>query len=217
LGDISTLKNDKSRAAQLSNQLAIAEQQLAELKQVLWSKETSIADLTQQYERLEKDYTRLSDVRAIDAEEINAKQMEITRLQQELDQWKDAMQPKEPEPRNRFRAVTESDPPPATVRRPVPVTPPAMKDNLVFGDAQPSFRAARGLLTDQMSDTELRDKYQALTREKDEKERSLNRAAPKGAKIARVRVEKEELEQEVMQLSAQISKIKSEMNKRGIF
>jgi predicted RNase H-like nuclease (RuvC/YqgF family) len=217
--EISDLKSERALAVQLSSSLATADAQVADLTKVLQSKTAYIAELTAECESLEKSYQLLSEVRSKDAETVATKQMEITRLQQELDQLKQSGRVGivEAESRNRFRGIPEPERAIIPMRRQLVTTPPAMKVNLVFGDDQPSFRAARDLFTDQMSDTELQTRYQILTKEKEEKERILNRVAPKGAKFARVRIEKEQLEQEVMELNPQIAKIKSEMNKRGIY
>jgi hypothetical protein len=84
---------------------------------------------------------RLPELRMIDTETLAMKQAEITRLQQELDQWKPVRIPAEPEQRIRYRAVPESEPSPqpAPMRRQAPTTPPAMKDNFMFGDDRPAF------------------------------------------------------------------------------
>jgi hypothetical protein len=217
IGEISVLRNDKVRAAEATAAVGESERKHKELTQLLRSKEASFDNLDQEYERLQQNYARLTELSARGSEVVAAKQAEITRLTQELDQWKQVRVPTEPEPWNQSRAVPESEPPPPATRRQTPATPPAMKDNLVFGDDQPAFRPARGPSPDSLSNGELQLRYKELVLDKEMKEKQLNRAPPKGAKFARVRLEKEQLEQEVMELAAQISKLKFEMNKRGIF
>jgi hypothetical protein len=70
----------------------------------------SIFNLAQDHDRLQKNYTRLAELRMIDTETLAMKQAEITRLQQELDHWKPVRIPTEPKQRIRCRAVPESEP-----------------------------------------------------------------------------------------------------------
>jgi hypothetical protein len=179
---------------------------------VLGIEEYTIAKLTVDYDLRQKDCARLLENRSLNIEKSAAKQKELVYLQQELEQCKQSSRITE-EPRSRYRPPKEPD----FVRRPTAVIPPAMKDNLVFGDDRPLNRAVHDFTVVQMSDAELKLKFQTLTREKDEKERILNRVPPKEAKMARVRIEKDQLDDEVNTLGLQISKVQRELGRRGIY
>jgi hypothetical protein len=56
---------------------------------------------------------------------------------------------------------------------------------------------AKQILIEDMSGGELKDRFESLSKEKEDKERQLNQAPPKGSNLARVRRQKEELDNEV--------------------
>jgi phage gp46-like protein len=87
----------------------------------------------------------------------------------------------------------------------------------VFGDDPPVNQTIRDFHVDEMCDVELNTRLQSLTREKEAKERIFNRAAPKGSKMAHVRVQKDQLEDEINCLAGQISKLKLELVKRRAY
>ena len=95
---------------------------------------------------------------------------------------------------------------------------PAMKDNLKFGDNQfqPAYNNDEQLVQS-MSDKELRDKYDELTKVKADIEWKLNRAPPKAANMSHVRAEREKMEAEADELHKKTSRLKLEMKRRHIF
>lgn len=91
----------------------------------------------------------------------------------------------------------------------------ALKDNIVFG--KPSPPREINFSVEGLGNEEIRTLYDKLTREREEKERLLNKA-PERAKITSyVRAEKEKLENEVDELSKKIAKVKYELKKRHAF
>jgi DNA repair exonuclease SbcCD ATPase subunit len=107
MSELTILKSENARFTQISKQLGTAQREVAELSQVLRSKEASIAALDEAYVKLEADYKHLLDSRSVDAEGLSAKQMEINRLQQELDQYKFNRRLDDDLPIARFRAQHE--------------------------------------------------------------------------------------------------------------
>jgi hypothetical protein len=214
--ELTILKSENTRLAQVSKQLAAAQREIAELSQVLRSKEASISALDEAYDKLEADYKHLLDSRSIDADGIAAKQMEINRLQQELDQCKFNRRLDDEPPIARFRAQKEEQPlpPQQPPRREIPA---AMRVNLCFGADDSLARVAKQIPVEDMSDGELKDRFESLSKEKEDKERQLNRAPPKGSNLAHVRRQKEELDNEVVKLGSLLSKVKLEMKRRGIY
>jgi chromosome segregation ATPase len=216
MSELTILKSENARFTQVSKQLVAAQREVAELSQVLRSKEASISALDEAYGKLEADYKHLLDSRSIDADGLSAKQMEINRLQQELDQCKFNRRLDDEPPIARFRAQNEEQAPlpPQQQRREVPA---AMRVNVCFGGDDSPARMAKHIPVEDMSDAELKDRFESLSREKEDKERQLNRAPPKGSNLAHVRRQKEELDNEVVKLGSLLSKVKLEMKRRGIY
>lgn len=85
----------------------------------------------------------------------------------------------------------------------------ALVDNIQFEDPQPQQQSQEEELDLQsMSASEMKDKLLSLQKERDEIERILNKAPPKGKLLAHVNREKEEKERQLDALIKQISKIK---------
>lgn len=226
--EITQLKTTSRQTEQLEQELEDRETTIDELQQVIKSKEASFAALDRDYRTLESDYKRLSDMRSAESENAMAKQMEmmmdINRLQKELDQIRytnqdDRFKLREPvldDPViSRF---SRNDPQPPLVRRGVDV-PSAMKDNLRFGDETLPHQQKPfyDVLVEEMSDQEMRDRLRELSTEREEKERLLNRVPPKGSNMSHVRRQKEELDDEIVEIGKKIGKLKLEMKKRGIY
>jgi hypothetical protein len=94
-----------------------------------------------------------------------------------------------------------------------------MRVNLCFGGGGDDSlgRVAKQIPAEDMSDVELKDRFESLSREKEEKERQLSRAPPKGSNLAHVRRQKEELDNEIVKIGSLLSKVKLEMKRRGIY
>jgi DNA repair exonuclease SbcCD ATPase subunit len=137
-GELSVLKIERSRAAQIATSLAAAERRVAELSQILHSKEATITKLKADHDIRQRDRGRLLEIRSGNLEKSAAKQKELLRLQQELEQCKQTSRVPE-EPKTRYRSDNEPD----LIRRPTVAVPPAMRDNLVFGDDPPANRPCR--------------------------------------------------------------------------
>ena len=234
--ELATLTNEARQTDQLSRQLADAERAADELRQIIKSKDASFAALDRDYKTLENDYKRLSDIRSAESDSLMMKQMEINRLQKELDQLRyssvDYRAPPPPAmddfaapPRRLDVPMSAAAPPPAPAPMPMAgqprrqgQVPAAMRDNLRFGDDSPEPpRAVYDIPVSEMPDQELRSRLQALVAEREEKERQLSRAPPKGANISHVRIQKEELDNEIVELGKRIAKLRLEMKQRGIF
>jgi predicted RNase H-like nuclease (RuvC/YqgF family) len=217
MNELTILKSENARFTQVSKQLAAAQREVAELSQLLRSKEASISALDEAYHKLETDYKRLLDNRSIDADSLAAKQTEINRLQQELDQCKFNRRLDDDPPIGRFRPQSEEQPPPPPQQQQRREVPAAMRVNLCFGSDDSLARMARQIPVEDMSDMELKDRFESLSKEKEDKERQLNRAPPKGSNLAHVRRQKEELDNEIVKLGSLLSKVKLEMKRRGIY
>ena len=228
--EVATLQNETRQTDQLTRQLAEAERAADELRQIIKSKDASFAALDRDYKTLENDYKRLSDIRSAESDSLMMKQMEINRLQKELDQMRYAnvdYRPRaDPPPLDDFNVPPRRiDPPAPAAMAPPPVpavrrtqVPAAMRDNLRFGDDSPEPpRAVYDIPVSEMPDQELRSRLQALVAEREEKERQLSRAPPKGANLSHVRIQKEELDNEIVELGKRIAKLRLEMKQRGIF
>jgi hypothetical protein len=154
-----------------------------------------------------------------DKEVLAARQVEVTRLQLEIDQ------------NRRYRpAVVE---PPIASYRPAVLEPPIASYRPQFEPPIASYRPAvveppraqavpfdleempmEELPLSELSEGELRSRLEKLSKEKAEDERKLNLAAPPGAKLTQIRMQKQELEDEVVRLGGLISRIRLEMRRR---
>lgn len=97
------------------------------------------------------------------------------------------------------------------------VVHPAMKDNLFFGDDQPEKKDNYDLIVQELRDDEIQHDFESFTREKEEKERILSKAPEKGISISKSRRMKEQLDNEIDDLSRKISILKREMKQRGLY
>jgi chromosome segregation ATPase len=219
VSEMSAMKAENQKAAQLSKDLAAAEREIAELTQLIKSKDTHFASLDRDYRALENDYNRRCEMRAADSETLRLRQMELARLQKELDQYRSSSRFDEPEhepiQRSRPRAIPEGPAP--VVKRSFGQVPAAMRDNLRFGADENPSRAEIDFPVEEMSDRELKSRLANLTRERDEKERKLSKAAPKGSNVSHVRRQKEELDAEIIELGKQISKLRLELKRREVY
>jgi hypothetical protein len=86
-----------------------------------------------------------------------------------------------------------------------------MRDNFGFDAEPPEVETRRDVPLDEMTDGELRLRFDGLSQERQEKERKLNRAPPKGANLAHVRRQREELDEDVLRLGSLLAKVRLEM------
>jgi hypothetical protein len=201
IDEMVALRSESRRSAQAAD----AQRKIDELTQVLKSKDASIAAINQEYQTLEIDYQRLVDMRAADADSLRAKQLEVNLLQQELEQLRFS------------RRVGDEPPVRPPPKREFGLPLPAVRNSLGFEAEQPELDAWRDVPVADLTDGELRLRFDGLSQERQEKERKLNRAPPKGANLAHVRRQKEELDEDVVRLGSLIAKVRLEMKRRRIF
>jgi hypothetical protein len=211
--ELADLRAEGASAARLTRSLDAAKREIGDLTALVKSKDASIASLEFQFEKLEDDYRRLADIHAADSETLKARQLEIRRMELEMEQWK----------RTRADDTNRRYPPPIVeaprqfYRSPdrdlARFSPPAVRDDPPIVAEQ---RPVEEIPIAELSDDELRSRLEVLTREKAEKERLLNHAAPRGAKLSQIRMQKQELEEEAIRLGSLISKVKLEMRRRQI-
>jgi chromosome segregation ATPase len=215
MSELADLKTESVDYNQISRKLSACEHEIDELSQVIKSKDASINALEQAYTKLENDYKKLLGLRTRDSELLSAKQIEISRLTREIESLRTNARFDDEPPRTHIRSVAEEQP--VWPKSQASVVPSAMKDNVHFGDSYSEARPTTNIPVTQMNDSELRLRLQTLTKEKEEKERFLNRAPPKGANLAHVRRQKAELDDQVVELDALLSKVRLEMKRRQIY
>jgi DNA repair exonuclease SbcCD ATPase subunit len=211
MSELSDLKADNFDFPQMSRKLTVTQREIHELTELIQSADTELTSLHQARIKLESDYKRLLDLRSIDSESIASNQFEINRITREIESLRSNGRIVD-DIRSSFRNVVENQP-----KWQPQVVPSAMKDNLHFGDENSDGKGIVNIPVNQMNDGELRTRLQALTKEKEEKERMLNRAPPKGVNSAHVRRQKEQLDEEVVALDKILSKIRLEMKRRQIY
>jgi hypothetical protein len=235
MSEISGLKAESYKTAQLTKELGCAEQEIENLNQLIRSKDANFASLDRDYKTLENDYKRRRELRTAENESLRLKQLEINRLQKELDEYRSLSRSDDnaygpalrasrlrhnldDEPlgtTSRFQR-DESNEPASIPRRSYGQVHVAMRDNVKFGDDHPP-RIRLDIQVEDLSDTEIRSRLMQLTLEKEEKERKICKAAPRGANMVHVNRQKEEMEEEIAELSRQISKYRFEMKRRDIY
>ncbi|OHT07594.1 hypothetical protein TRFO_05255 [Tritrichomonas foetus] len=105
----------------------------------------------------------------------------------------------------------------ASNQRPVEIHA-AMRDNLKFGDDTSERRDYFDHnIVRNLRDDEIQNQLDAFLNEKQEKERKLCRAPEKGISTNRARIMKEQLEDEIEDLTKKISIVKREMKQRGLY
>jgi hypothetical protein len=190
------LRNEKDEAARLKQSFEAAERKIEELTSLLKTKDASLSSLQFAYETLEDDFRGLADVHAANSESLRLRQLEIQRLQLELENFRGNSNrryyPVMEAPRVSYRPVVQESPPPKVER----------------GEEE--------IPLSELNEDQLRNRLDVLSREKAERERLLNHAAPRGAKLAQVRIRKQELEEEAIKLGALVSKVRLEMRRRQI-
>jgi chromosome segregation ATPase len=219
VSDITAMKGDSYKTAQLSKALASAQREIDELRQIIQSKDANFASLDRDYKALENDYKRRYEMRSAESDALRVKQMEIVRLQKELDQYRTSSRLDEPahDVRERIHPRAVPEEPVHVPPRSFGQVPAAMRDSLRFGVEDNPPRVEFDAPVTEMGERELKSRLAALTQEKEEKERKLNKAAPKGANLAHVRRQKEELDEEIIALNRQISKLRLELKRRDIY
>jgi hypothetical protein len=191
----------------VQSDLAAAERENRELTALIRTKDARIASQEFEFEKLEDDYRRLMDIRTADKEALMARQLEITRLQLEIDQIRPTDQ------NRRYRSsIVEG---PMTSYRPQFEAPRASAFRDPFAlDFEDRPRGLEDVPLNELSEGDLRSRLEELVRGKAENERKLNLAAPPGMKLTQIRQQKQELEDEVVRLAGIISKIRLEMRRR---
>jgi hypothetical protein len=224
----SRLEESEVRNKFLTSQVHQLEGLLESKRQVTDAKEQMIMRLQDEYTQIMADYQRTLDLNGVQTGQLRQAKVQIAELESELAEFRfpskaqtvefaipppgrDDFSPMarsyempkvEPEPVDEFQFVP-----------PVPRTPvrkAALVDNICFGEE------SRDLVCedcDSMTVSEMREMLANLRRDKDELERKLNKAAPRGRLMAHVRQEREESEAELETLVRRIAKLRYSLRK----
>jgi chromosome segregation ATPase len=173
----------QQRCRRLAEQVAQLEAALETRRRVIETKDQMLARVQAEYDQVVADYQRVLDLNASQLSELRQAKAEIWELE------------------DRIRGTRPAPPPP----RPAPemsVQPPVMPPGEEWADGVES-----------MSVAEMREVLASLRAQKDDIERRLNRAPPKGRSLATVRREQAEAEGELDALNRRIARIRIQLRK----